>query len=684
MRLLSTSLLLAATFVLVGAAQGDQATSTKIDDFTLHDHLGAKHSFGEWRDKKAVVVVFLGTECPLAKLYGRRLAEIAAVYEPRGVQFVGIDSNVQDTLQKIGQYVRVHKIEFPVLKDPAHEVADRFGATRTPEAFVLNGEGQILYRGRIDDEYGIGFRRQNEVNHNLTNALDEILAGNAVTTSRTEPIGCLIGRAKQKAPTGDVTYNNQVVRLVDAHCVRCHRPGQIAPFSLTSYDDVAAWAETMCEVMDDGRMPPWHANPDYGKFANDAHMPAADKQLFRQWVDNGMPAGDPADLPEPTVFNEGWQITEPDLIVRMPQTFTVPAKGTVDYQYFYVDKPLERDTWIRGAEVRPTNPAVVHHVLMFYLPPGQAEPHAEDPLFNAIASFAPGMPAGLWPEGYARFVPAGSRIVFQMHYTPNGSEQIDQTEVGIVFADPAVEQKEVKIAIAVNTDFEIPPGAANFHVPAGHEFQKDMLLYSLMPHMHYRGKSFRFTARYPDGSSEILLDVPRYDFNWQNVYTFEEPKRMPKGTVVFCDGHFDNSAENPANPDPAQVVRWGDQTWEEMMLGVLVVSLPDDVERGEYPKVEPVDKTQYDVTFRLRPNDVPANIRDVFLAGSFNGWQEQAQRMERTADDGCYYATIRLKAGQYEYKFIVNGKAWLVDPENPDIAGAYSNSVIRIQQPTAN
>src|SRR5690606_15291927 len=146
-----------------------------------------------------VIVVFLGTECPLAKLYGRRLAEIAAEYEPRGVQFVGIDSNVQDTLQKIGQYVRVHKIDFPVLKDPAHEVADRFDATRTPEAFVLNGQGQILYRGRIDDEYGIGFRRQNEVSHDLTNALDEILAGNAVTTPRTEPIGCLIGRTKQKA-----------------------------------------------------------------------------------------------------------------------------------------------------------------------------------------------------------------------------------------------------------------------------------------------------------------------------------------------------------------------------------------------------------------------------------------------------------------------------------------------------
>ena len=389
------SLLLAAVLLVVDAVFGNAPVASQVDDFTLQDHLGAKHSLREWRDKRAVVVVFLGTECPLAKLYGSRLAEMAAEYKPRGVAFVGIDSNQQDSLLEIGHYARVHKIDFPLLKDSAGKVADQFGATRTPEAFVLDGDGHVLYHGRIDDQFGVGYQRQNEVQRDLDNAIDEILAGQPVTTPVTEPVGCYISRAKEKQPTGDITYTNQIARLVDKHCVRCHRPGQIAPFTLTSYDDVSAWAETMCEVMDDSRMPPWHANPKYGHFANDAHMPSDEKQLFHQWVDNGMPEGDAADLPEPTRYAEGWQIPEPDVVFCMPQPFTVPAKGTVPYQYFWLDKTFDEDVWIRGAEVRPGNPAVVHHIFLFFMPPGQDEIHAEDPLFNSIATFAPGMPAAL-------------------------------------------------------------------------------------------------------------------------------------------------------------------------------------------------------------------------------------------------------------------------------------------------
>jgi peroxiredoxin len=676
MRILRTSLLLAVAFIAIDIVRGDAPVVKTIDDFTLQDHLGARHSLSEWRDKRAVVVVFLGTECPLAKLYGARLAELAAEYGPKGVAFVGIDSNQQDSLLEIGHYVRTHRIDFPLLKDSSHRVADQFGATRTPEAFVLDAGGNVLYRGRIDDQFGIGYQRQREVVRDLANALDDVLAGKAVTTPVTEPVGCLIGRAKQTPPTGDVTYASQIVRLVDKHCVRCHREGQIAPFALTTYDDVTAWAETMREVMDDGRMPPWHANPKYGHFVNDAHMTVEEKQLFRQWVDNGMPEGNPADLPEPTTYADGWQIPTPDLVVSVPQPFNVPAKGTVEYQYFYADTKFDHDTWIRGAEVRPTNHAVVHHVLVFYLPPGQDEIRAEDPLFNAIAAFAPGMPSGLWPEGYARLVPAGSKLVFQMHYTPNGSEQIDQTEVGLVFADPSVEQKEVRMAVAANTDLRIPPQDGSFHIVAGYDFKHDAILHSVMPHMHYRGKAFRFTANYPDDKKEILLDVPQYDFNWQNVYTFTEPKRMPKGTVVMCDGYYDNSEENLSNPDPSKEVRWGDQTWEEMMLGVLIVSTPEDVARGEYPKIVRATADEYDVMFRFHP---PSAADAVYLAGSFNGWKQDGQRMDGPDDDGYYHATLRLAPGRHEYKFVINGKEWMSDPDNPDSSGAFSNSVVRVR-----
>ena len=427
--------LLVACFATIAVVRGDVPRSAKIDDFTLQDHLGAKHSLSEWQDKQAVVVVFLGTECPLAKLYGARLAEMEREYRDQGVAFVGIDSNQQDSLLEIGHFARTHKIDFPILKDATAAVADQFGATRTPEAFILGKDGSVLYRGRIDDEFGIGFQRARDIRHDLAAALDETLAGKEVTTSSTEPVGCLIGRAKETAPTGDITYTKHIAAIVDKHCVRCHREGQIAPFTLTSYDDVSAWAETMCEVMDEGRMPPWHADPHFGKFSNDAHMPARDKARFRQWVNNGMPEGDAADLPEPIKYTDGWQIPTPDVIVRMPKPFTVPAKGTVPYQYFWLDITFDKDVWIKAAEVRPGNPSVVHHAFLFYMPPGQEEIRGEDPLINSIAGFAPGAPASLWPDGYARLVPAGSRLVFQMHYTPNGSEQTDKSEVGLVFAN---------------------------------------------------------------------------------------------------------------------------------------------------------------------------------------------------------------------------------------------------------
>jgi peroxiredoxin len=662
-------------------AGADSRVGATIGGFTLQDALGAKHSLAELHDKRAVVVVFLGTECPLAKLYGSRLAELDAEYRAKGVAILGIDANQQDSLLEIGHYVRAHKIEFPVLKDAAGEVAKSFGATRTPEAFLLDASGKVVYHGRIDDEFGIGYKRQNGVTRDLANALDQVLAGEAVSTPSTEPVGCFIGREQVKPVTGDITYTKHVARVMDQHCVRCHRDGQIAPFTLTSYDDVSAWAESICEVIDEGRMPPWHADPHVGKFSNDASMAAADKKLFRQWVDNGMPEGDAADLPEPTQYAEGgWQIPTPDVVIKMPKPYTVPAKGVVDYQYFKAETKVDHDLWIKAAEVRPGNPAVVHHAFLFFVPPGQEKVQGEDPLVNSIAGFAPGAPPSLWPEGYARFVPAGSKIVFQMHYTPNGSEQTDQSEVGLVLAKESERPREVKFQIAVNSDFRIPAGAANYEIPAGHDFKHDTILHSLIPHMHFRGKEFRFTAHYPDGREEILLDVPRYDFNWQNAYALAEPKRLPKGTVVQCRGIFDNSEENLNNPDPTKEVRWGDQSWDEMMLGSMVVSLPDDVVRGEYPKVTPVAGDACDVTFRYRPDKSAGPVDAVFLAGSFNDWNGQSHKMDAADADGYYHTTLRLKPGSHEYKFVVNGDHWQSDPDNPDVSGPYSNSVVRVSQ----
>ncbi len=659
-----------------------------IEDFTLNDSLGAKRSLSEWKDSQAIVVVFLGTECPLAKLYGKRLAEIDRQYAARGVQVIGINANQQDTLQEMTGYARKHGIEFPLLKDAGARVADEFGATRTPEAFVLDQRRVVQYHGRIDDQYGVGAARNKPTKLELIDAVEAVLAGKPVPLATTAPVGCLIGRREPSHTGGEITYAKHIAPVLQQHCVNCHRSGQIAPFALTNYDDVAAWADTMLEVINDGRMPPWHADPDHGAFYNDARMPDEDKELFRKWVAAGAPEGNVADLPPQQEFSADWSLPEEGrMVFRMPEPFDVPANGTVEYKYFYFDPKFTEDQWVYAAEARPGNREVVHHLIMFYLPPGQEKFRPEDPLFNAVAAFAPGMPAIVGPQEFAARIPAGSKLIFQVHYTPNGTATTDQSEAAVCFADPAKVAKEVRITAAYNFKFLIPPGAPDYKVTQDLRIPRDTLLYTLTPHMHYRGKSFKFTAHYPDGSQEILLNVPRYDFNWQHVYLLKEPKRLPEGTVVGMEAHFDNSAENPLNPDPSQSVHWGDQTWDEMMLGSLTVSPADQDLRVGMPRVEPIADSRdaegralNRVTFRYRPvaadGKSEPGVDAVYLAGEFNQWNPTGLKMDGPDADGVYTKDVELVAGRYEYKFVVNGTQWRADPGNRESTREYANSIL--------
>jgi peroxiredoxin len=547
-----------------------------VGDFALNDPTGAKRSLAEWKDRPVLVVVFLGTECPLAKLYGRRLAELDAKYAGGGVQIIGVNSNQQDTLQELAAYANKFEIKFPLLKDPGAKVADQFGATRTPEAFVLDQNRVVRYQGRIDDQYGVGAARNQPTKNELADAVEALLADKPVATPMTEAVGCLIGRREPSHATGQVTYSKDIAPILQNRCVGCHREGEVAPFTLTDYADVAAWSDMCLEVIDSGRMPPWGANPAHGEFANDARLSDAEKELFRKWVASGAPEGDPAELPPPRQFTDGWSIPKPDVVYKMPEEFEVPATGTVPYKYFIFDPGFKEDKWVYSAEARPGNREVVHHLILFYIPPEQDGPEPEDALRNAVAAFAPGMAPVNGHEAYAVKIPAGSKLAFQVHYTPNGTPQKDRSEAGLLFADPAKVQHQIRIVAALNVKFLIPPGVPDYPITAERAFKRDTMLYTMTPHMHYRGKSFRFTAKYPDGREEILLDVPRYDFNWQIVYLLKKPKFMPAGTVIHLDGHFDNSASNPLNPDPKQTVYWGDQTWDEMMLGSMTVSDVND------------------------------------------------------------------------------------------------------------
>jgi len=544
-----------------------------VADFTLRDTEGRPVALASLKDSKAVVVVFLGTECPVNNLFLPRLAELQKEFAGKGVAFLGINANKQDTAARIAAHAKKHAIPFPVLRDEGNAVADRFGARRTPEAFILDGERKIRYQGRIDDQFGIGFQRPAPTRRDLAVALTEVLAGKQVSEATTPVAGCLIGRVARPKDNAAITYSKHVAPIIQQRCQECHRPGQIGPMALLTYDDASAWADTIREVVEERRMPPWHADPRYGKFSNDRSLTAAERKTILDWIAQGTPRGEDRDLPPPRPFVEGWKIGKPDVVFEMPKTFEVPAqagKGGVPYKYFTVATNFTEDKWVERAESQAGAAEVVHHIIVFILPPGKTfDPN--DAGTATLSGTAPGdMPLILAP-GMAKRVPKGASLVFQMHYTPNGKAQQDRSRVGLIFAK-APPVREVGTVPIFFPFFRIPAGADNHEVKSQYTFKRDGYVVGFMPHMHLRGKDFLYRAVYPDGKQEVLLSVPRFDFGWQSVYRPAQPLPIPKGTRIECVAHFDNSANNPNNPDATRDVFWGDQTWQEMMIGWLDVA----------------------------------------------------------------------------------------------------------------
>jgi hypothetical protein len=314
-------------------------------------------------------------------------------------------------------------------------------------------------------------------------------------------------------------------------------------------------------------MPPWNANPKYGHFKNERRLSDSEKQLIRDWVANGAPEGTSSASAPAATFEPGWRMGKPDMVVSIPKPYAVPASGDVPYEFIAANPGFTEDRWVKAAEIRPGCRGVVHHVLVFVQPPGGGADKNGDFASNWLVAYVPGCSPMILPEGTAKHIPAGSRLLFQIHYTPNGAPATDQTSVGLIFAKPAEVKHEITVDMAANTKFAIPAGAANYKIESSSKMRQDELIYRLMPHTHLRGKSFQIAALYPDGKREILLDVPRYDFNWQYTYDLAEPRLLPKGSKIICTAYYDNSKANRSNPNPNATVRWGDQTWEEMQIG---------------------------------------------------------------------------------------------------------------------
>jgi len=593
---LAGSLLVERSFAKDAVASKDVSAriGEKVGDFNLQDYRGKPFSLADAKDSKVIVVAFLGVECPLSKLYAPKLVKLAQDYEAKGVTVIGVDPNRQDAVTEMGAFASEHKLTFPLLKDLNNKLADELGAARVPQVFVLDADRKIRYAGRIDDQYGFdtgsGYAKPNVSRHDLTSAIDELLAGKEVSQPETEAIGCLIGRVRPVADNASVTYAKHIAPIFQDHCVECHRPGQIGPFALLSYDDAVGWGEMIEETVREGRMPPWHPDPKFGHFRNDISLSAEEKELISQWVAAGSPEGDPKDLPPAKEFASEWMMPgKPDAVFYIAdEPVDVPAEGTVEYRYYTTKTGFTEDKWVKVAECMPGNRAVVHHIIVFLKPPSKAGDAASGrgaargtASFGQLCGFAPGTRPIVLEPGMAKLIPAGWELVFQMHYTPNGSPQKDRSAVGMKFCDPDTVTHRVATSNAINGMFAIPAGDPNYKVESTRTYGREVKLLSVFPHMHLRGKDFHYELIYPDGRKETIMNMPRYDFNWQTSYIFAEPMELPAGTTMHCTAHFDNSADNPANPDPTKTVRWGDQTWEEMMIGWFDIAIPKDWDIAE-------------------------------------------------------------------------------------------------------
>jgi hypothetical protein len=357
------------------------------------------------------------------------------------------------------------------------------------------------------------------------------------------------------------TFSKDVAPIFYKSCTGCHRPGEIAPMSLLTYKDARPWAKSIREKIANREMPPWHADPKHGEWRNDRRISQEEINTILGWVNNGAPEGDPKDLPSMPEYTPGWRIGKPDETFSVAEQ-SVPAEGVVAYQYLTVPTNFKEDRFITSAEIRSSAHSVVHHVIVFVQEPG-ATSRLQGKL---LVGFAPGEDPAVFRPGFGRKIPAGSNLVFQIHYTPNGTPAKDVTTVGLIYAKTPVQHTVVTRPV-LQTAFEIPAGDPNYEVKSSFTFNESAQLYSFMPHMHLRGKDFEYKAVFPDGTSKILLSVPRYDFSWQTYYVLKDPIAVPKGTRIECVAHFDNSTNNKYNPDPTKAVKWGDQTWEEMMIG---------------------------------------------------------------------------------------------------------------------
>ncbi len=569
----------------------------------LKDAKGNSVKLQEWPDLKATVIVFLSFDCPVSTSYSQPLADLAKEYSKRGVLVYGVvnsDENQDELLKHSVDY----RLGFPVYKDRDFANTDALKATTTPEAFVLDRHQILRYRGRIDNGYAARLKRNQTITrHDLRQALDEVLGDKPVSEPITPPIGCEIAReSTNKKVTGTVTYYRDVLPIMQNHCQQCHRPGEVGPFSLMTYRHAVNWANDIKQYTQNRQMPPWKPC-DGPAFQNDRKLNEKQIATLAAWVDGGTPEGESKDAPAPRQFTKGWQLGEPDLVLTVGDEFQLGPSGQDLFRCFVLPTDLPEDKHVIAVDVRPGNPRIVHHVLLFTDASGQArkleqkevdrekKPHELDvgPGYSSamgvgflprggLGGWAPGQMPRYLPDGYALLLPKGGDVVAQVHYHRDGRTEKDRTKVGLYFAKKSDLKPMQQIVLAGGRGararfFMIPAGASNHRIAGTAWVDQDCTIHSVLPQMHLLGKSIKVTMTPPDAATQTLVAIDNWDYNWQETYVFKQPIPVKAGTKFDIEAYYDNSANNPNNPsNPPKLVTFGEQTTNEMCFGFIGVT----------------------------------------------------------------------------------------------------------------
>lgn len=574
------------------AARSDAPDRVEIGDrierLEFKDIRYLPRSLGELSDARAVVLVFTNTTCPLVQRYLPRLTRMHEKFSKEGVTFLSVNVGPEDTIRDMAGHALEYEVPFAVVKDTDGSVVTALGVDRTPEVVVLDEKRHLVYRGRIDDQYRIGGVRPKASRNDLEEAITQLLAGDPIAVPETPVDGCKITAVRPEIATdADWTYHADIAPIVDANCAPCHQRGGGAPFSLTTFDKVRANGEMIAEVVHERRMPPWYASPHYGTFQNDRSLGADERTRILEWIASGMREGaPPTDTANPTPDRSSvptansaektsrWRIPEPDLVLKHFFPHKIPADGYIPYRYVVLPHVFTRETWIEAFEILPDNKTVVHHANLAYGAPG------EEPGYGTfITGYVPGgQPMDLTRfEGDVAFkLPAYSVLGLQIHYVTTGRPEKSTLSVGIRFKRDRV-KKQLHYNLADPHRFRIPPGHPAYPIRDAFKLKEDATILGLFSHMHLRGKDMTFYAHRPDGTTETLLQIPNYSFDWQLGYEIAPgTARFPKGTKIEAVAHFDNSPFNPYNPDPTKTVRYGPQTFHEMMNGYVFYTHDDE------------------------------------------------------------------------------------------------------------